>query len=98
MEIIKDNLNSNGIFFFDPPYTAGGKKAGNRLYNHHELNHELLFSFCYNINYFLMTYDISDEIKFLAEKYDFEIKKIPMKNTHNTQMKEYIISKNLKWA
>ena len=97
MEIIKDNLNTNTIFFFDPPYTAGGKRAGNRLYNHHELDHELLFSLCDNIDYFLMTYDISNEIEILAKKYNFEIKKIPMKNTHNMEMKEYIISKNLEW-
>ena len=25
------------VFFIDPPYTAGGKKAGNRLYTHFEL-------------------------------------------------------------
>ena len=98
MEIIKDNLNSNSIFFFDPPYTAGGKKAGNRLYNHHELDHELLFSLCDSIDNFLMTYDVSHEIEMLAKKYDFEIKKIPMKNTHNTKMKEYIVSKNLCWV
>jgi len=97
MEIIKNNLNTNSIFFFDPPYSAGGKKAGSRLYNHHELNHELLFSFCNSLTYFLMTYDISNEIEILAKGYDFEIKKIPMKNTHNTKMKEYIISKNLEW-
>jgi DNA adenine methylase len=98
MEIIRDNLYSNSIFFFDPPYTAGGKKAGNRLYNHHELDHELLFSLCDNIHDFLMTYDISHEIEMLARKYCFEIKKIPMKNTHNTEMKEYIISKDLEWV
>ena len=97
MEIIRDNLNTKGIFFFDPPYTAGGKRAGNRLYNHHKLDHKLLFSLCDNINHFLMTYDISHEIEMLAKKYDFEIKEIPMKNTHNMEMKEYIISKNLEW-
>jgi len=97
MDIVRDNLSSNSIFFFDPPYTAGGKKAGNRLYNHHELDHELLFSFCDSLNYFLMTYDISNEIEILAKKYDFEIRKIPMKNTHNTEMMEYIISRNLDW-
>lgn len=97
MEIIRDNLNTDAVFFFDPPYTAGGKRAGNRLYNHHELDHELLFSLCDNIDYFLMTYDISNEIEVLAKRYDFEIEKIPMKNTHNTEMKEYIISKNLEW-
>jgi DNA adenine methylase len=97
MEIIRDNINTDTVFFFDPPYTAGGKRAGNRLYNHHELDHGLLFSLCDNIDYFLMTYDISNEIEILAKRYDFEIKKIPMKNTHNTEMKEYIISKNLEW-
>jgi prophage tail gpP-like protein len=44
-----------------------------------------------------MTYDISNEIEILAKRFDFEIKKIPMKNTHNMEMKEYIISKNLEW-
>jgi DNA adenine methylase len=99
MEIIRSNLaNDDSIFFLDPPYTAGGKKAGNRLYNHHELDHKLLFSFCENINHFLMTYDISHEIEVLASQYDFEIKKIPMKNTHNIEMKEYVISRNLEWV
>ena len=99
LEVIQDGLNNNNnVYFFDPPYTAGGKKAGSRLYNHHELDHELLFSISNYIEYFLMTYDISEEIEFLARKYDYSIKKIPMKNTHNQEMKEYIISKNLQWA
>jgi DNA adenine methylase len=98
IEIIQNNLNTDTVFFFDPPYTAGGKRAGNRLYNHHEMDHGLLFSLCDNIDYFLMTYDISNEIEILAKRYDFKIKKIPMKNTHNTEMKEYIISKNLEWV
>jgi DNA adenine methylase len=97
LEVIKDTLNSNNVFFLDPPYTAGGKRAGSRLYNHHELDHELLFSMSNYIEYFLMTYDVSKEIENLAQKYDFSIKKIPMKNTHNQEMNEYIISKNLQW-
>jgi DNA adenine methylase len=98
MDIIRNNLDERVVFFFDPPYTAGGKKAGSRLYNYCELDHEQLFSFCNNINCFLMTYDISSEIEFLAKKYELEIKEIPMKNTHNVKMKEYIISNNLKWV
>jgi DNA adenine methylase len=97
LEIIESNLNNHSVFFFDPPYTAGGKKAGSRLYNYHELDHELLFSLSNHIEHFLMTYDISEEIENLAQKYKFSIKKIPMKNTHNQEMKEYIISKNLQW-
>ena len=34
------------LFFIDPPYTAGGKKAGKRLYRHFELDHEQLFRLC----------------------------------------------------
>jgi DNA adenine methylase len=97
LEVIKNNLNKNNIFFMDPPYTAGGKKAGGRLYTHHELNHELLFSLSKHIDCFLMTYDVSEKIENLAKEYNFSIKKIPMKNTHNQNMKEYIISKNLHW-
>jgi DNA adenine methylase len=98
LEVIKETMhNDTTVFFLDPPYTAGGKRAGSRLYNHHELDHQLLFLLCNNIEHFLMTYDISDEIENLASKYFFSIKDIPMKNTHNTAMKEYIISKNLEW-
>ncbi|MDR2733224.1 MAG: DNA adenine methylase [Spirochaetota bacterium] len=98
MNVIRDNLNRNAVFFLDPPYTAGGKRAGNRLYNHHTLDHERLFSLCGRMDNFLMTYDISDEIEILAKRHNFETKEIPMKNTHNAEMKEYIISKNLEWA
>lgn len=32
------------IYFIDPPYTAGGKKAGKRLYKYHQIDHEYLFT------------------------------------------------------
>ncbi len=34
------------IYFIDPPYTAGGKKAGSRLYKYFDLDHERLFTIC----------------------------------------------------
>ena len=53
--------NPNAIFFIDPPYTAGGKRAGSRLYNHCEVDHERLFSVCETLRGdFLMTYDNAD--------------------------------------
>jgi DNA adenine methylase len=97
LEVIKSINDNEAIFFLDPPYTVGGKKAGNRLYNHHELDHHFLFMLCNTIDYFLMTYDISEEIEILGQQYNFMIKKIAMKNTHNATMKEYLISKNLNW-
>jgi DNA adenine methylase len=56
LEVINANINNGGVFFLDPPYTAGGKKAGSRLYNHHGLDHGFLFLLCSSINYF--SYDL----------------------------------------
>lgn len=86
------------IFFIDPPYTAGGKKAGKRLYRYSELNHEQLFIACKAIKGdFLMTYDNADEVKILARKYGFHMRLIPMNNTHHATMEELVIGKDLSW-
>jgi len=91
--------NKDAVFFIDPPYTAGGKKAGSRLYNHFSIDHEHLFSSCKMLKgHFLMTYDNAEEVKVLADKNGFETKAIPMKNTHHAKLDELIISKNLSWA
>jgi DNA adenine methylase len=88
----------NAIFFIDPPYTAGGKKAGNRLYIHHQLDHERLFTICESLRGdFLMTYDEADEVKMLARRHGFQMRLIPMKNTHHTTMKELVIGRDLSW-
>jgi DNA adenine methylase len=63
---------SDVIFFIDPPYTAGGKKAGKRLYRYFDIDHERLFSICSTLTGdFLMTYDNADEVKQMAKKYAF---------------------------
>ncbi len=88
----------DAIFFIDPPYTAGGKKAGRRLYRYFELDHDRLFSLCKRIKGdFLMTYDDAEEVKQMARKYGFQIRLIPMKNTHHKTMEELVISKDLTW-
>lgn len=86
------------IFFIDPPYTAGGKKAGKRLYRHCNLDHECLFSICETINGdFLMTYDNADEVKTMARQHGFQMRLIPMNNTHHATMEELVIGKELSW-
>lgn len=88
----------DAVFFIDPPYTAGGKKAGSRLYTHSDIDHDALFSACKKLKGdFIMTYDNSDEVKTLAEKYGFQAKPIPMKNTHHAAMTELVIGRNLIW-
>lgn len=46
---------------------------------------------------FLMTYDDVDEVKHLARKHGFQMRLIPMKNTHHAQIFELMIGKNLSW-
>ena len=86
------------VFFIDPPYTAGGKKAGKRLYRHFSIDHECLFTLCQSVKSdFLMTYDNADEVKTMARKHGFQMRLIPMKNTHHATMEELVIGKNLSW-
>jgi DNA adenine methylase len=90
--------NPDAVFFVDPPYTAGGKNAGNRLYTHYQVDHDLLFQKCSELKGdFIMTYDNSDDVRCLAKKYSLQAKPIAMKNTHHAQMTELVIGKDLSW-
>jgi DNA adenine methylase len=87
------------VFFIDPPYTAGGKRAGSRLYTHSEIDHERLFSVCEKLRGdFLMTYDNAYEVRALAERHGLQIKPVAMKNTHHAEMDELLIGRNLDWV
>ncbi|MCX7683612.1 MAG: DNA adenine methylase [Anaerolineae bacterium] len=88
----------DAIYFIDPPYTAGGKKAGKRLYKHHQIDHEHLFTICESLaGDFLMTYDEAEEVKVMARRHGFQMRLIPMKNTHHATMKELVIGRDLSW-
>ncbi len=88
--------NQDTVFFIDPPYTAGGKNAGSRLYTHSVIDHEELFAACESLNGdFLMTYDNSDEVRELARRHGFKTKAVPMKNTHHAEMSELLIGRDL---
>jgi DNA adenine methylase len=89
---------SDVAFFIDPPYTAGEKKAGKRLYKHFEIDHEHLFKICKSLRGdFLITYDNANEVKLMARKHGFQMRLIPMTNTHHATMEELVIGKNLSW-
>lgn len=91
--------DKDAVFFIDPPYTAGGKRAGSRLYTHSEVDHEKLFSLCEKLRGdFLMTYDNAEEVQLLAEKHGFQTKPVAMKNTHHAEMDELLIGRNLDWV
>lgn len=99
-DVIRENAGeSRAAFFIDPPYTAGGKRAGRRLYTHSSLDHEKLFSLTSEVSGdFLMTYDDAQDVRELARKYGFDTELIAMKNTHHAAMKELLIGRNLDWA
>jgi len=97
--IEKYSLDSNAVFFIDPPYTASRKKAGTRLYKYHQLDHEKLFDVMSKVKGdFLMTYDNADEVRGLALKHRFETRLVAMSNTHHAIMMELLIGRDLSWV
>lgn len=81
-------------WFVDPPYTASGKSAGNRLYAFSEIDHDQLFmemSRC--VGPVMMTYDDVPEVRTLAQKYGFTVKQVPMKTTHHEVKNELLLLK-----
>ncbi len=98
--VIENNAhNEDAVFFIDPPYTAGGKKAGSRLYTHFQLDHDKLFDVTSTVaGDFLMTYDNAQEILELAEKHRFDTEAVAMKNTHHAAMNELVIGRYLAWV
>lgn len=83
------------IFFIDPPYTAGAKNPGRRLYNHWRINHERLFEACADVHgQFLMTYADTEQVRWLAKLYRFELTEVPMRTSRGIGVNELVISKN----
>ena len=94
LEEMTDTQHSQSVVFVDPPYTAAGKSAGRRLYNHNQIDHVNLFGRLAKTEVdFLMTYDQSPEILDLARTHCFAIKRVRMKNTHHHQIWELLISR-----
>jgi DNA adenine methylase len=99
IEIMRRHDDVRTLFFIDPPYTAGGKKAGNRLYVHSQIDHRDLFGTVKKLQGdFLMTYDTADEVMEMACEHGFDMEQIPMTNTHHAEMKELLIGRDLSWA
>ena len=81
-------------WFLDPPYTAGGKKAGQRLYTHPSINHSRLFaSIMMTQGECLMTYDDAPEVHELVQQHSLVVERVPMKNTHHNILYELLITK-----
>lgn len=96
IEVLESVLDSHGreaVAFIDPPYTAGGKQAGKRLYAHTHVDHHRLFEMLADSDAnFLMTYDRAPEIELLIRKHGFSAVEVLMKNTHHARIAELVIT------
>lgn len=99
LDTFLENCDRDTVAFIDPPYTAGGKRAGRRLYVHAELDHARLFEMLAEsrIN-FLMTYDRSAEILSLVREHGFHVAQVIMKNTHHDLIPELVITPKPEFA
>lgn len=99
MDVLCQNVGrTDAVFFIDPPYTAGEKQPGSRLYVHSDLDHEALFALAVTLaGDFLMTYDNVDHVRALARLHNFDCHPVAMKNTHHARQTELLIGRDLGW-
>lgn len=94
MDLLPQYLHyKSSALFIDPPYTAGGKRAGNRLYARSGLDHERLFDLAARAGgSVMMTYDNASEPRQWALRHRFQVETVPMSNTHHQTMLELVIT------
>lgn len=81
------------VFFIDPPYTASGKRAGRRLYDHCEVDHAALFDLAAGLaGAAVMTYDESDEVRRMARRHGLRATAVAMRNGHHERLRELVIT------
>ncbi len=49
------------------------------------------------VNTDVLTYDNAEEVKAMAREHGFQMRLIPMTNTHHATMEELVIGKELSW-
>ena len=95
LKLLESMVHAKGVaVFVDPPYTAGGKRAGQRLYAHHKVDHSRIFEVLADSDAnFLMTYALAPEIVALVQKHRFAAVTVTMKNAHHSRVPELVISR-----
>lgn len=92
--IFQNRRRKRAVFFIDPPYTIAGKRAGRRLYDHNNVDHERLFDLASSVNgRVIMTYDHSRDVLRMARERGLYAERISMKNGHHVRMTELVITK-----
>ena len=98
LHLIAEHRRSSDVtFFIDPPYTAGDH-AGRRLYNHNDVDHQMLFHLCSQLKGdFLMTYSSTEMVWELAKEYKLDVRMVNMKSATHKIKTEMIIGRKLDW-
>ena len=82
------------VLFVDPPYTAGHRRPGQRLYVHSEVDHCRLFELVAGSPAdFLMTYDNSPDVLKLSRDCGFHVVKVAMRTTSHVAAEELLITR-----
>ncbi len=93
LPLLLQGWGRRAALFVDPPYTAGGKRAGKRLYSYHELDHERLFDLlACSRSSFILTYDAAPTIERLVIHHGFHAVQVAMKNAHHARLPELVIT------
>jgi len=95
MTVMDAYLEESGVgFFVDPPYP----KAGDRLYEHSEVNHREIFRMAAAASgSVFLTYDDSDEIERFVTEFGLEAEYLMVSTTHHREKKELLIGDDLTW-
>jgi DNA adenine methylase len=98
LQTLEEYDSAETCFFIDPPYTAGGKKAGRRLYSFSELDHDLLFELSsHTMGQTLLTYNDATELHDMADQHGFTWRRVAMQNTHLNKLTELLICRDFTW-
>ncbi len=95
LKLLESMVHTEDVaIFVDPPYTAGGKRAGQRLYAHHDVDPRRIFKVLADSNVnFLMTYELAPEIGKLVRRHGFAAVTVTMKSAHHLRVPELVISR-----
>jgi DNA adenine methylase len=99
MAVMKAHIDEpDTVYFIDPPYTAGGKNAGNRLYGVPDLDHGHLFDLAKEAaGDVLLTYDNTSDVALLAKSRGLNTRTVAMKSTHHAEMTELLVGRDFAW-
>jgi DNA adenine methylase len=90
--------DADAVAFIDPPYTADGRRPGERLYNHAAVDHERVFELAESFaGDALLTYSASATTRALARRHGFDARPVPMRTTHHARTDELLIARDLAW-